>query len=75
MTRMRSQVKGYEKWQRSESDECMGRCWVEMSWKRRKEERRRKSVKLIIIQYLCLNSFSPCDARSAQSYVRREAYD
>jgi hypothetical protein len=39
----------------------MGRCWVEISWKRRKEERRKKSLKLIIIQYLYLNSFSPCD--------------
>jgi hypothetical protein len=39
----------------------MGRCWVEMRWKRRKEERRRKSVKLIIIHYLYLKSFSKCD--------------
>ncbi len=59
---MRRQVKGYEKWQRSESEEwedeeekgnerrgnVMGRCWVKMRWKRRKEERRRKSAKLII---------------------------
>jgi hypothetical protein len=43
------------------SGNVMGRCWVEMSWKRRKEERRRKSAKLIIIQYLYLYSFSPCD--------------
>ncbi len=39
----------------------MGRCWVEMSWKRRKEERRKNSVKLIIKQYLYLIFFSPCD--------------